>query len=397
MIPGDPAAIEAGADSLLAAANAFSAASDSASSDARSATAGWEGEAADAARAALNNLAQRTEVGVEICRLAAVVLQNYAAELRAAQVEWLTAQSAYNSAQRQAQQEADAKSRPPYAQPLGGPTPLFQVWTPYTGIMDQARAAMQSAETRALDANTRAASAIQELTGALQEMAPTPPPAPTSPAVEQPHHGIISSIIHTGLDVAGLVPVLGEPADGLNAVYYGIEGDKLNAGLSAAGMIPFLGWGATGAKLTRKGVDAVEAARDVDHAVDAADAARHIVPTPATFGKAPLNSRGNIKHYTDTFFEAHPELKGKGYWVHHAVEQQSLKLYPNAVTPSEIHSLENLRGIPPEINADVHLSKIRMLWDDFYIDHPNATRQELLDFATKVDDLHGAQFDPPVR
>lgn len=57
---------------------------------------------------------------------------------------------------------------------------------------------------------------------------------------------------HTTLDILGLVPGLGEPVDGVNALIYAAEGDEVNAGLSAAAMIPFLGWGATGGKIGRK-------------------------------------------------------------------------------------------------------------------------------------------------
>ncbi|MFN2495946.1 MAG: hypothetical protein ABR608_08575 [Pseudonocardiaceae bacterium] len=62
--------------------------------------------------------------------------------------------------------------------------------------------------------------------------------------------------------MAGLVPVVGEAADGLNAAWYAAEGDTLNAGLSAA-MIPFLGWGATGAKVGIKGAKGLKGADDV--------------------------------------------------------------------------------------------------------------------------------------
>lgn len=58
---------------------------------------------------------------------------------------------------------------------------------------------------------------------------------------------------HGILDVVGLVPVVGELADGANAAWYAAEGDYTNAALSAAAMIPFAGWGATGAKLGMKG------------------------------------------------------------------------------------------------------------------------------------------------
>ncbi|WP_436796388.1 DUF6531 domain-containing protein [Actinospongicola halichondriae] len=68
---------------------------------------------------------------------------------------------------------------------------------------------------------------------------------PEAPA----RRGGISGWIHGGLDVAGLIPAIGEVADLLNAGYYLVEGDGLNAGISAAGLIPFLGQGATSLRL----------------------------------------------------------------------------------------------------------------------------------------------------
>ena len=50
--------------------------------------------------------------------------------------------------------------------------------------------------------------------------------------------------------------MLGEPADGVNGIWYGAEGDYVNAGLSAGAMIPIIGAGATTAKYGKKGVDA---------------------------------------------------------------------------------------------------------------------------------------------
>lgn len=58
--------------------------------------------------------------------------------------------------------------------------------------------------------------------------------------------------VHNVLDVAGLIPGVGEIADGLNAAIYILEGDKANAAFSAAAMIPFAGWGATGVKFAKK-------------------------------------------------------------------------------------------------------------------------------------------------
>ncbi|WP_336704505.1 RHS repeat-associated core domain-containing protein [Chryseobacterium indologenes] len=101
-------------------------------------------------------------------------------------------------------------------------------------------------------------------------------------------------------------------------------------------------------------------------------------------------------NYKSTFFSAYPELKGTVV-VHHAVEQQALKRYPGLLTESEMHSLENLRGIPKTINSDVHLSQIRKIWNKFYKENANPTKQQILDQATIIDQKFGTQFTPPVK
>lgn len=74
---------------------------------------------------------------------------------------------------------------------------------------------------------------------------------------------VAGSVGHTALDVVGLVPIVGEVADGVNALWYLAEGDYTNAALSGAAMVPFAGWVATGGKL---GVKAVRGVRSVDDA-----------------------------------------------------------------------------------------------------------------------------------
>jgi hypothetical protein len=59
-------------------------------------------------------------------------------------------------------------------------------------------------------------------------------------------------MIHVGLDVFGMVPLIGEPADILNGVLYTIEGDGLNATLSYSGAVPLAGWAATSTKFAIK-------------------------------------------------------------------------------------------------------------------------------------------------
>lgn len=87
----------------------------------------------------------------------------------------------------------------------------------------------------------------------------------------------LSDVGHTVLDVAGLVPVIGAPADGINAVWYAAEGDWVNAGLSATGMIPIAGEAATAAKLGVKATNAVlDTARTADKAADATRASDEV-------------------------------------------------------------------------------------------------------------------------
>ncbi|MGW1073894.1 DUF6531 domain-containing protein [Streptomyces sp. NPDC002537] len=113
--------------------------------------------------------------------------------------------------------------------------------------------------------------------------------------------------------------------------------------------------------------------------------------TPASVGHSATDN------YKKNFFDANPDLKGKVV-VHHAIEQQVLRRYPGLFSSGELHSLENLRGIPKgAVNSAVHLSEIRILWNRFYESHPNPTRQEVLDYATHVDDNVGHWFTPRVR
>lgn len=73
----------------------------------------------------------------------------------------------------------------------------------------------------------------------------------------------LSDTIHTGLDVAGMVPAIGELADLTNAGIYALEGDALNAGISLAACIPIGGQVATGARLaTKAGKEVLEAAAE---------------------------------------------------------------------------------------------------------------------------------------
>jgi RHS repeat-associated protein len=57
------------------------------------------------------------------------------------------------------------------------------------------------------------------------------------------------------LDIGGLAPVIGEPADLLNATISALRGQYEDAGLSVFSMVPWLGMASTAAKAGRKGED----------------------------------------------------------------------------------------------------------------------------------------------
>ncbi|MFB9367223.1 RHS repeat-associated core domain-containing protein [Kitasatospora albolonga] len=62
----------------------------------------------------------------------------------------------------------------------------------------------------------------------------------------------ISNIGHTVLDVAGMIPVIGEIADVANGVWYAAEGDWKNAAMSFAAVVPVVGSAVTGARVAAK-------------------------------------------------------------------------------------------------------------------------------------------------
>ncbi|OFC72914.1 N-acetylmuramoyl-L-alanine amidase family protein [Bacillus thuringiensis] len=121
-----------------------------------------------------------------------------------------------------------------------------------------------------------------------------------------------------------------------------------------------------------------------------------VVGTVADIENKAKNLEKASKNYRKTFFDQYPELKGNVV-VHHAVEQQVLKKYPNLFTEAEIHDIQNLRGIPKEINNEIHLSKIRKDWNEFYKSNPNPTKKEVIDYMIELDKRYGDKFTPPVN
>ena len=69
--------------------------------------------------------------------------------------------------------------------------------------------------------------------------------------------GESSGNYHDLLDYVGLIPVIGDWADGINAIAYLIEGEYAYALLSSGSMVPIAGWASTGTKVTVKAGDKI--------------------------------------------------------------------------------------------------------------------------------------------
>lgn len=78
--------------------------------------------------------------------------------------------------------------------------------------------------------------------------------------------------VHTTLDLAGFVPVVGDAVDGLNATLYLLQGDTKNALISFAAMVPVIGGAAVAVREAGHGVRLLNRAADLRR--DAAVAAR---------------------------------------------------------------------------------------------------------------------------
>lgn len=149
---------------------------------------------------------------------------------------------------------------------------------------------------------------------------------------------------HTVLDVAGLVPVIGEAADGLNAAWYTAEGDYLNASLSAAAMIPVVGSVATGARLGRRAADAVGAADDVAAVAKGGD-----VPQ---FWNRTTDFRGNKVYQRNDLVD--PELKVNGETNLQRMRSGRAPIGPDG-NPLELHHmLQRQDGPIAELTRTFH-------------------------------------------
>jgi hypothetical protein len=110
----------------------------------------------------------------------------------------------------------------------------------------------------------------------------------------------------------------------------------------------------------------------------------------AKFGEATTND------YRNGYAQANPGVDIKKLVIHHPAEQQLLKRILEFLSEKKINSVENLRGIPKDLNDILHLVIIRSENDAFYARYPNPTEQQILNHSTMMDKKYGHHFVPPV-
>jgi len=147
------------------------------------------------------------------------------------------------------------------------------------------------------------------------------------------------------LDGVGLIPGVGEIADGANALISLGRGDYAGATLSAAAMIPFAGWGATAAKAAKKAAEAADAVNDAKKAADAvndAQKAKAVAEGTAKAGEEIVDQ--SVKH-ADEAAEAGKKFDGDGAKVkEESVETGDIEKIPplRQAYVDEVKALEDI-------------------------------------------------------
>ena len=140
---------------------------------------------------------------------------------------------------------------------------------------------------------------LESLASAIQNSSEEVQDEVGMPQASNDGYGVWDSI-HWGLDVTGFVPVVGDLADGINALIYLCEGNYADAGLSAVAVIPVWGTGATAAKWGKNGIKAAENIADIatdgkkvtNAVTDAAELARDSTKAVKSFPWTPKDVNG---------------------------------------------------------------------------------------------------------
>lgn len=136
------------------------------------------------------------------------------------------------------------------------------------------------------------------------------------------------------LTAIGLVPVVGEFADGLAALICLGEGDMACVGLSVAAMVPVAGWAAAGAKGVKIGDDIVDATRGLYRGA-ARGSAPSFTPRPQDYKVDPDSGFVKPTHGVSVF--DNPGSVSRNGFTPHRVDQSTI--------PSELRVIQ--RGNDP--------------------------------------------------
>jgi len=110
------------------------------------------------------------------------------------------------------------------------------------------------------------------------------------------------------LSYIGMVPIIGEPADALNAFIYMARGDTVNAVLSSTAMFPVFGSVSTGGKIFARSAD--EIAEFVQGASKSRWKVGEDIYSPTTKGNAPSRTTVRQRFWKNDAIEVSSEIYG---------------------------------------------------------------------------------------
>lgn len=100
--------------------------------------------------------------------------------------------------------------------------------------------------------------------------------------------------------------------------------------------------------------------------------------------------------FNSKFKNLYEEVADQIGQVHHAVPQSVIHRFPNLnISLDQMHSLENLRGIP--VYGTLDHQTITNYWEAFFNANDNPSMQEIFEYVEFIDDEFGHLFIPPVR
>ncbi|NLU13954.1 MAG: RHS repeat protein [Gammaproteobacteria bacterium] len=207
--------------------------------------------------------------------------------------------------------------------------------------------------------------------------------------------------IHIALDVVGMIPVIGEVADGANALLYLAEGDHVNAALSAAAMLPIGGQAATAAKAAKRGAEAAVATGKA-----AKTTAEAGVKAGREAGEAVAQAAGKKGTNGGTVSGKGKDAKGNG---------QADKSKPNCdltkpTGSKPVNAVQGSKVLAGSEDLDFYLpSPLPFVWQRTYVSSnalsgmlgqgwmtPLCVQLESLDDETVYTDTEGRRFSFPV-